>query len=95
VTHDDALQAVTLVTRGEDLKPATDLHRLIQTLMGWPGPAYAHHPLRRDEHGKRLAKRDKAVTLRVMRDVGVSPQDIIARLSAPGSSGVSPFRRQL
>jgi glutamyl-Q tRNA(Asp) synthetase len=95
VTHDDALQAVTLVTRGEDLKPATDLHRLIQTLMGWPAPAYAHHPLWRDEHGKRLAKRDKAVTLRVMRDVGVSPQDIIARLSAPGSSGVSPFRRQL
>ena len=43
VTHDDALQGVTLVTRGEDLKPATHLHRLIQALMGWPAPHYAHH----------------------------------------------------
>ena len=45
VTHDDALQGVTLVTRGEDLKPATHLHRLLQALMGWPAPAYAHHRL--------------------------------------------------
>ena len=43
VTHDDALQGVTLVTRGEDLKPATHLHRLLQALMGWPAPRYAHH----------------------------------------------------
>ena len=43
VTHDDALQGVTLVTRGADLKPATDLHRLLQALMGWPAPRYAHH----------------------------------------------------
>jgi glutamyl-Q tRNA(Asp) synthetase len=34
VTHDDALQNVTLVTRGEDLKPATHLHRLLQALLG-------------------------------------------------------------
>jgi len=47
-----------------DLKPATDLHRLIQTLMGWPEPAYAHHPLLLDADGKRLAKRDNAPTLR-------------------------------
>ena len=45
VTHDDALQGVTLVTRGVDLKPATHLHRLLQALLGWPEPAYAHHPL--------------------------------------------------
>ena len=38
VTHDDALQGVTLVTRGVDLKPATHLHRLLQALMGWPAP---------------------------------------------------------
>jgi glutamyl-Q tRNA(Asp) synthetase len=34
VTHDDAVQGVTLVTRAIDLKPATDLHRLLQALMG-------------------------------------------------------------
>ena len=40
VTHDDAMQGVTLVTRGNDLRAATDVHRLLQTLMGWPTPAY-------------------------------------------------------
>ena len=50
VTHDDALQGVTLVTRGEDLLPATDLHRLLQALMGWPEPGYAHHALLTDAH---------------------------------------------
>jgi glutamyl-Q tRNA(Asp) synthetase len=84
VTHDDALQGVTLVTRGIDLKPATDLHRLIQTLMGWPAPAYAHHPLLLDRSGKRLAKRDKAATLRDMRNAGITAGEILARIGYPG-----------
>lgn len=73
VTHDDALQGVTLVTRGEDLKPATHLHRLLQALMGWPAPVYAHHPLLLDAAGRRLAKRDRAATLRELRAAGHSP----------------------
>lgn len=80
VTHDDALQQVTHVTRGADLMPATDLHRLLQTLMGWPEPVYAHHGLLTDEQGRRLAKRDQAQTLRSLRAQGVSPQAIIRRL---------------
>jgi glutamyl-Q tRNA(Asp) synthetase len=80
VTHDDAAQGITLVTRGEDLRPATDLHRLIQALAGWPAPVYAHHRLLVDEHGKRFAKRNLAMTLRDMRERGMSPQDVIARL---------------
>jgi glutamyl-Q tRNA(Asp) synthetase len=80
VTHDDAAQGVTLVTRGADLKPATDLHRLLQALMGWPEPAYAHHELITDPAGRRFAKRDKAVTLRSLRAEGVSARAIIERL---------------
>jgi glutamyl-Q tRNA(Asp) synthetase len=68
---------VTLVTRGEDLKPATDLHRLLQALMGWPVPAYAHHRLLTDAAGRRLAKRDAAKTLRSLRAEGVSARAII------------------
>ena len=83
VTHDDALQGVTLVTRGEDLKPATDLHRLIQTLMGWPEPAYAHHALLTDSTGRRLAKRDRAATLRDLRDAGRSPAEVRALAGWP------------
>jgi glutamyl-Q tRNA(Asp) synthetase len=82
VTHDDALQGVTLVTRGEDLRPATDLHRLLQALIGWPAPRYAHHRLLLDASGKRLAKRDKAMTLRDMRARGLSPEDVIALIRA-------------
>jgi glutamyl-Q tRNA(Asp) synthetase len=80
VTHDDAVQGVTLVTRGADLKPATDLHRLLQVVMGWPAPAYAHHRLLTDEAGRRLAKRDKAVTLKSLRAEGIPARAIIERL---------------
>jgi glutamyl-Q tRNA(Asp) synthetase len=74
VTHDDAVQGVTLVTRGKDLLPATALHRLLQALLGWPAPRYAHHALLRDSTGKRLAKRDHAATLREMRRTGTTPE---------------------
>jgi len=83
VTHDDALQGVTLVTRGEDLKPATDLHRLLQALMGWPAPAYAHHRLLTDAAGRRLAKRDRAETLRELRARGVTPAEARALAGWP------------
>ena len=76
VTHDDAAQGVTLVTRGIDLKPATHLHRLLQALMGWPAPTYAHHGLLTDADGKRLAKRDDAATLRSLREAGVPPEEV-------------------
>jgi glutamyl-Q tRNA(Asp) synthetase len=75
VTHDDAVQGVTLVTRGQDLKPSTDLHRLLQALMGWPAPGYAHHALLVDATGQRLAKRDRAMTLRALREQGVSAEE--------------------
>jgi glutamyl-Q tRNA(Asp) synthetase len=83
VTHDDALQGVTLVTRGVDLKPATDLHRLLQSLMGWPEPAYAHHELLTDAPGRRLAKRDRAATLRDLRAAGRSPAEVRALAGWP------------
>ncbi len=80
VTHDDALQGVAVVTRGVDLKPATELHRLLQALMGWPEPAYAHHRLLTNAAGRRLAKRDKAQTLRSLREQGALPREVIVGL---------------
>ena len=80
VTHDDARQGVTLVTRAIDLKPATHLHRLVQALFGWPTPRYAHHRLLADACGRRLAKRDHAATLRDLRGRGASAAEILARL---------------
>jgi glutamyl-Q tRNA(Asp) synthetase len=80
VVHDDALQGVTHVTRGEDLRDATHVQILLQRLLGLPSPVYAHHRLLTDAAGRRLAKRDAAVTLRAMRDAGATPEDILARL---------------
>ncbi len=77
VTHDDARQGVTLVTRGEDLRPATDLHRLLQALMGWPAPDYAHHRLITDARGARLAKSAGSAGLRTL---GLTPGEIRAQL---------------
>lgn len=84
VTLDDALQGVTLVTRGEDLKPAAAIHRLLQALLGLPEPHYHHHRLITDAGGRRLAKRDKDETLAAMRARGVSPSGLRAILTAYG-----------
>ena len=54
----------------------------LQTLMGWPEPGYAHHHLLTDDSGRRLAKRDRAATLRAMREAGVAPAEILARFTA-------------
>ncbi|HKT16714.1 MAG TPA: tRNA glutamyl-Q(34) synthetase GluQRS [Stellaceae bacterium] len=82
VTVDDALQGVTLVTRGADLFAATHLHRLLQALLDLPVPRYRHHKLLTDARGKRFAKRDKALTLRALRESGKTPEDVRAMAEA-------------
>lgn len=76
VTLDDHLQGVTLVTRGMDLVEATDIQRLLQSLLGFDVPTYHHHPLLLGSDGKRLAKRDQSKTLKALRDEGVTPDDV-------------------
>ncbi len=80
VVVDDALQGITLVTRGEDLLEATHLHRLLQALLGLPVPEWHHHRLITDESGKRLAKRDDARSLRSLRAAGWTPERVKASL---------------
>ena len=78
VTLDDHLQGVTLVTRGEDLLPATHVHRLLQALLGLDVPRWRHHRLLVNERGERLAKRDGAMTLAALRAAGCSAGDVRA-----------------
>jgi len=80
VTHDDALQGVTHVVRGEDLFEATHVQVLIQTLMGWPTPAYRHHRLLVGPDGRRYAKRDRSVTLAELRAGGLDAGTLRAEL---------------
>ncbi len=80
VVVDDAFQGVNLVTRGNDLFAATHLQRLLQTLLGLPEPQYAHHRLILDEAGRKFSKRDRAMTLRSLRESGVTPSQIRTQL---------------
>lgn len=76
VVHDDALQEISHVIRGEDLFELTPLHVLLQTLLGLPTPIYRHHRLLLDETGKRFAKRDQAATLQAMRESGETSEGL-------------------
>ena len=80
VTHDDALQKVSHVIRGQDLFEATHIQRLIQALMGWPAPVYRHHRLLAGPDGRRYAKRDRSVTLAELRAGGLTPDSLRAEL---------------
>lgn len=80
VVVDDAWQGVTHVTRGADLFEVTELHRLLQHLLGLPTPQYHHHRLILDENGKRLAKRDDARSIRSFREAGRTPEDVYAMI---------------
>ncbi len=76
VVVDDAAQGITHVIRGEDLLEATPIHRLLQALLDLPVPVWHHHPLIRDEAGKRLAKRSDACAIRTYREAGQSPEAV-------------------
>jgi glutamyl-Q tRNA(Asp) synthetase len=76
VVVDDALQGVTHVVRGQDLFAATGVHRVLQSLLGLPAPAYTHHRLIPGADGRKLAKSGGAVPLRTLREQGVTPAEI-------------------
>jgi|SRR5580658_725874 glutamyl-Q tRNA(Asp) synthetase len=80
VVVDDAFQEVSLVTRGSDLFSSTHIHRVLQHLLELPAPRYAHHGLILDDQGRKLSKRDQAVTLRALRATGVTSAQIHGRL---------------
>ncbi|MFL6861803.1 MAG: tRNA glutamyl-Q(34) synthetase GluQRS [Allosphingosinicella sp.] len=92
VTLDDAAQGVTDVVRGRDLYAATDVHRLLQALLGLPTPLYHHHPLLTDGEGRRLAKRHGAPALADLRASGADPRALVAALrrgQLPGGYSVA------
>lgn len=80
VVVDDARQGITHVTRGRDLFAATDLHRLLQVLLGLPEPVYHHHRLVSDAGGRKLAKSAGDKSLCSLREEGATREDIVAML---------------
>jgi glutamyl-Q tRNA(Asp) synthetase len=80
VVVDDALQGVTHVVRGRDLEAATDIHVVLQALLGLPTPRYHFHPLLLDETGQKLAKSRMSESLADLRARGVTAGEVRARL---------------
>ena len=74
--HDDALQGVTHIIRGEDIREMTAVHALLQALMDWPRPIYQFHPLILGPDGKKLSKRAGDKGLLAWREEGKSPQEL-------------------
>jgi glutamyl-Q tRNA(Asp) synthetase len=82
VVVDDARQGVTHVTRGEDLFAATDLHRLLQILLGLPAPVYHHHRLMLGPDGRKLSKSAAARAIAELRAEGWSPAAVLEAAKA-------------
>jgi glutamyl-Q tRNA(Asp) synthetase len=80
VVVDDAEQGVTYVTRGRDMEPSTDIHILLQFLLGLRSPIYNFHKLLLDDRGKKLAKSKGSPSLASLRDVGWTPEAIRKQL---------------
>ena len=74
---DDAARGITEVVRGADLVKSTFRQLLIFRALGAPAPEFYHAPLMLDDAGVRLAKRHDALSLRALREQGVTPAQII------------------
>jgi glutamyl-tRNA synthetase len=82
VVVDDAVQCVEQVVRGDDLATSAPRQRHLASLLGLPPVRYAHVPLVLGPEGRRLAKRDGAVTLADQQALGRSPAEVCGLLAA-------------
>ncbi len=80
VVVDDAAQSITHVTRGRDLEAATDIHVLLQFLLGLACPLYTFHKLIVDNNEIKLSKSEGSPGLKDLRAAGWSPKDVRSRL---------------
>jgi glutamyl-tRNA synthetase len=98
VVVDDAAQGVTQVVRGDDLITSTPRQILLQRLLGYPTPEYRHVPLVLGGDGRRLAKRDGAVTLSELAGEGWTASDVgealLRSLDVPGPIDVADLLRR-
>ncbi|NLU65351.1 tRNA glutamyl-Q(34) synthetase GluQRS [Rhodococcus sp. HNM0563] len=81
VVVDDADQGIDQVVRGDDLLSSAPRQGYLASLLGLPIPHYAHVPLALNAEGKRLAKRDGAVTLADRVALGEAPADVLATIA--------------
>ena len=69
------------VVRGDDLLPAAINQAYLASVLGAAPPTYAHVPLAVNAEGRRLAKRDGAVTLPDLAALGVGAAAVLALIA--------------
>jgi glutamyl-tRNA synthetase len=74
---DDAAMGITEVVRGADLLKSTARQILLNRALGFENPAWYHCQLVVDHNGRRLAKRHDALSLRALRQRGLTPMKIL------------------
>jgi glutamyl/glutaminyl-tRNA synthetase len=74
---DDAAMHITEVVRGADLLKSTARQILLNRVLGYPNPRWYHCKLVVDDDGRRLAKRHDSLSLRSLREQGVTPQYVV------------------
>lgn len=80
---DDAEQGITCITRGEDLRFAAPIHRLLQKCLGYTPPLLAHHPLiMAPNSSEKLSKSKRPDSIRDLKAQGFSPQDVLEHAKA-------------
>jgi glutamyl/glutaminyl-tRNA synthetase len=75
---DDAAMQITEAVRGADLLKSTARQILLYRALGLTPPEWHHCPLLRDAAGQRLAKRTDALSLRALRERGITPAEVRA-----------------
>ncbi|MGA3031898.1 MAG: glutamate--tRNA ligase family protein [Terracidiphilus sp.] len=75
---DDAAMGITEVVRGADLLKSTARQILLNRALGFENPAWYHCRLVVDHNGRRLAKRHDALSLRALRQRGLTPMKILS-----------------
>jgi glutamyl-tRNA synthetase len=75
---DDAAMGITEVVRGADLLKSTARQILLYRALGFRSPAWYHCGLVVDRNGQRLAKRHDALSLRELRQRGLTPTDVLS-----------------
>jgi glutamyl/glutaminyl-tRNA synthetase len=75
---DDAAMQITEVVRGADLLKSTARQILLNRALGYANPAWFHCALMVDRNGRRLAKRHDALSLRTLRERGLTPAEVLS-----------------
>jgi len=74
---DDAAMRITEVVRGADLLKSTARQILLNRALDFRNPQWFHCRLVLDQNGRRLAKRHDSLSLRALREQGLTPMNIL------------------